>query len=577
MVPVHLEPKALKKDANGNNIQSRYGSNGFIDEYIEERDVFNRLVTKWSTKKDILDPMPPQLKKIVNCVKKFLERAPSAVWWHNANTDKCAMFGGEHFHIIQEKKPFENFGDISEYRSLRQCVQQNAIGGYVKCAKTHDLQNSVNHNCMAPRVFLGTSSVLIGKCLLKRKTPDLDAIVWEEEAETEIEFAGAPVSSSWGKYGTGSTAAIVGESGQRKRKSDFEDDGEDDGHATCSGLVADSPLTLAHAVQGIKKATYSDMKVVVLKHFCAITQSYTREEITLYCQKLPVQDPLRLRWNTLQHQAGVEKHLESIEVQTRCEYLEYSFEQCLLLYSKTYKRILHDRTSYDVRTSLEYFGEWLKGNGINLTQFVTDAMMVLNTEYPKKCCLCLIGPSNGGKTIFTNGLLEICQFVGRVSSVQSATAFNWATCVNSRLILIAEAGFDRGTLEKFKEICGGELPQAEVKYKSPKKVFKAPVLCTTNVEPWRMANEAREACANRMCIYNIAADPELKQITKPLHPMMWSAIATYFGKWRERQSCANVWDLRELDNMVMADIMDEPIPSSGQEIPDEILTCTIDE
>lgn len=153
--------------------------------------------------------------------------------------------------------------------------------------------------------------------------------------------------------------------------------------------------------------------------------------------------------------------------------------------------------------------------GIRPTIFDTAIHALLTKKDSKKNCLCLIGPSNSGKSAFFHGLKQIIswgEIVNHPTFAFEALPGNYAGFWEEPL-LSAELA------EKFKQVAEGMPCQIPVKYRKPQFLPRTPLIITTNHPLWRFCSTEQPMLENRMWIFEFNHSPTnttyLSRIAEP--------------------------------------------------------------
>lgn len=116
---------------------------------------------------------------------------------------------------------------------------------------------------------------------------------------------------------------------------------------------------------------------------------------------------------------------------------------------------------------------------------------------PKKNTICLLGPSNTGKSAFISGLKQ-CVAWGEI--VNGQTFMFEGLCENT-IGIWEEPLCSPEAAEKTKQVLEGMTCSIPVKYKKPFQLPRTPIFITSNHDLWRYCSQEEEAFKNRMWIF----------------------------------------------------------------------------
>lgn len=118
-------------------------------------------------------------------------------------------------------------------------------------------------------------------------------------------------------------------------------------------------------------------------------------------------------------------------------------------------------------------------------------------SHPKKNCICLLGPSNTGKSAFISGLKQ-CVVWGEIVNGQT---FMFEGLCDTVLGFWEEPLCSPEAAEKTKQVLEGMPCSIPVKYKKPFMLPRTPIFITTNHDLWRYCTAEEQAFKNRMWIF----------------------------------------------------------------------------
>ncbi|QMI57781.1 nonstructural protein 1 [Pacific black duck chaphamaparvovirus 1] len=112
----------------------------------------------------------------------------------------------------------------------------------------------------------------------------------------------------------------------------------------------------------------------------------------------------------------------------------------------------------------------------------------------KRNTICLLGPSNSGKTTFIRGFRGLCP-AGEICNGQN---FNFEDIVDRYWAIWDEPLLGPEQADKFKQLAGGEPCVVPVKFKKPAHIPRTPIWINTNHEIWRWCPGEQKMFENRM-------------------------------------------------------------------------------
>lgn len=139
-------------------------------------------------------------------------------------------------------------------------------------------------------------------------------------------------------------------------------------------------------------------------------------------------------------------------------------------------------------------------HGILLTQGISpddfDPIFIrwITKTDPKRNTICVIGPSNTGKTTFIRGLRAVCP----AGEVCNGANFNFEDLVERYWGIWDEPLCGPEQADKFKQIAGGEPCVVPVKFKKPAHLPRIPMWISTNHPIWKWCPQEKTMFENRM-------------------------------------------------------------------------------
>lgn len=593
--PKLFRPECVQYDSRGEVLKSKYRPD---EPWLKGIDLappgsagdqhYNQ-VAKWTSQGDLLNKLSRKERNLVNDIKYLLESFECMVWAHNANSDKCAEFGGPHLHVVISS-PIDRHGKLvnptrkNNVRSLRANLE--AAGGYLRSERVYSLEAIARHLMLEPRLYLGSNSAELGAEAPKYWRRRLESVSSKEPDSEECEYDDivgqlSPsqedwIDCEWGDATTYNSNPDTGDRGwgreppakkskptdrqfrsipasykpsafayarrnepshtqTRTTGGDVDEPTEDAGSDqsdTDQTFRKNAPEQDQYPMdpniaRGKKlleadiKETATDRTTSILRYIIEYVSEYQTDLITRACEDLPPNDTVRIKWAKLQHRPGVKRQIESLCEEYRAKFAVMPFRELCERYNRGHCK----RRSAGLATvseSIKYWFTWCEDQGMDATRIIYEIVAVMEKIYSKYNSFCLIGPSNGGKSLFlTYPLRSLLPFVGDVGAEGNASAFDFMDCVNQRVIFFSECMIDPTHIDKFKKVCGGEEFKVAVKYTGPKEILRSPVIITGNNPPWRMDYSAKTPLENRMFIHQTKPIPDLKNIKTRIHPSMW--------------------------------------------------------
>lgn len=501
-------------------------------------------VAKWTAKMEVMEKLNTTAKQINNSLKSWLTKAEVAMWYHNGNEDDCSLFGGPHLHIITSSGLAANgkrrrLGDIKSIQTLRTKVK--SIKGVFKYEKVRLLPNLIHHFNQAPRKFMGTNC---RELFLKRKetlvagyTPE-EGLKCEPESEEEEEDNVTDEDdgeSAWSKHTTN-------HEGDLKRE-------------------AEESWAEQYELPEKKKAkvkilpTLADDMIDILRHLMLFFNAYTLPD--MWKRVYEVKDPDKmtrnhiLAWKRLATKVSCKTWMKNGFDALSAEWIHKPFKDCIDWYCKNMtddeKKYLNPEISYEI------FKTWTEEQGINMCEFVTNIVDVMDRKLAKINTICLVGDSNSGKTVFlANPLKAILKFVGQVGNRGSNGDFVFMELPNKRLIIMEECVWGPDHTEDLKLLLGGEIFKVNVKFSGLTDVDRTPIIITSNKDPWVLDYSANVPFRNRMKYYKVREIPELVDMKLQLNPKVW----WYLYQLLSYTQPPSVDELQPLDDFNEAQVLD---------------------
>ena len=234
-------------------------------------------------------------------------------------------------------------------------------------------------------------------------------------------------------------------------------------------------------------------------------------------------------WKSLSSRSNIMRHVRTAAEELKIDVMHKPFEELIDDWCRS--NVLQDPEDYEPpKKSYFIFKEWCVHNNIDLCEFITQTMDVMNRKLPKINTMCIIGGSNSGKTVvYANPIAAICRFIGVIGNRGNDSPFLFMECPNTRAIVINEGLFRSAHYEDLKGLMGGEPINAQVKYEGDSTIQRTPVIITGNKDPWVLDESEALPMRNRMFYYKVSPWEELAEV-KYLHPGMWWYLMQHYGE-----------------------------------------------
>lgn len=553
----HLIPKTPKLDERGKPLASKYNTKGFWEEDCPKSEIYRRRITRWGTSADELGKLDRKDKTAINSIKNFLADRPVLWWFHNAQCELDAEFGGPHLHVVTRTGPSMDgtvgvLSNQNKYRTIRKSVDD--AGGHTKAERINNVENVILHCDQPPRVYMGTNCPAFGRIFAiaranrPTKLADLrDCLIKRVDVNIALGIEDGPdTTGDWGECDASDQEradeddewSFEPKSMAKRARAETDDfDLPQQGE----GFLAGRPFPERPLLEGGKqpersaldalghapKLTIYDRSVMVIRTICEFMRVYTFEQLNVEILKLPPEHLIAIRWEQIKYRTNIERQVAAVCTQESARYTLLTVQD---LAREFMKHGGHRNLKYaGILDSMYMIECWCKTNNIPFVDYIGQTISVLNKTSGKKNAIMAHGPSNGGKSIFLhNPIADLCVFVGEVTNIGSSSQFAYQSLVNKRVAAIDEAVFAPEQLEMLKKITGGERTQVEVKFQRPQWLERIPVILTCNNYPWRANAQEAVAFKNRMHIWEIVSDDSLKDLLLQINPAVFDTFSKVY-------------------------------------------------
>lgn len=517
--PTQFIPQHAMYDKEGKPVMNSFNKSQTRTENATMETIYQKKVIKWTTKQEVLNALEPANKAICNSLKAFLGKQLSAIFYHNANEDLCATYGGAHLHICIESEKtaagkYRRLFDIGAYKTLKAKVY--SAGGYMKSQGIKHLDGAIKHFNTKPRIFMGTNNVTYFKVIKQVMAPpvpgenivafseclDTDDIEVEETEDVQREFSGFEDLDKEVIHGA-----------MKRVNSGWEEQ-----DIVSLAPVSKKPLIIAET----EKEKYAK----VTKMLCLRWNAFNIPDMYKAMASVIAIDeekPFITLWNKLALKAYTKSNIDLIRNNTEAEYIYKPF-QCLIN-EYVYRPTPTDEYETAER-SYEYMISWLEEQGIPVNEWVREVFDIMDRKREKINSMCMIGGSNSGKTtMFAMPLRTLARFCGTIGNRGANSDFVYQECVNKRVIGIDECVLQPNLMEDMKLLLGGEIMTVNVKFAGHSIIQRTPCLLTGNKDLWDLDQSQATPFKNRMLYYKVHPIEELVEIRKKMNPKMWWYLA----------------------------------------------------
>ena len=183
--------------------------------------------------------------------------------------------------------------------------------------------------------------------------------------------------------------------------------------------------------------------------------------------------------------------------------------------------IYPDSFFYDVDTSIILFRRILAFNSIDELSFIKSVESVLNKSEMKLNSIWLTGPTNAGKSLVCNSIVESARFFANIMEFDERTAFPLNDAPGKRVLLINEPVIADKRIELIKNMMEGQDVAINVKHKKGISLPRTPLIISSNKDLWHYCPSEKQAILNRCFAFKCNTMSELAECTKKYIP--------YFG------------------------------------------------
>lgn len=161
------------------------------------------------------------------------------------------------------------------------------------------------------------------------------------------------------------------------------------------------------------------------------------------------------------------------------------FSETYMSITKSYNLLIlwiaYEFCGLDVDDMMEYNKEDLNLDiWIQISTFIKKVFLWLQGKFGRKFTLYFIGPTQCGKTMFADLLMDFRLSVGVLKNFNKNTTFPLNSCNNKDVYYLNEPNISPDHLEEWKKLSGGDRHNIDVKYKQGTTQAGSKVLLTGN-------------------------------------------------------------------------------------------------
>jgi hypothetical protein len=181
----------------------------------------------------------------------------------------------------------------------------------------------------------------------------------------------------------------------------------------------------------------------------------------------------------------------------------------------------YDDSYYDVDTSIIWLKKILLFNGINETKFLEDVKAVMDKSLFKINTIWFYGPSNAGKSLIANSIVESARFYCNIMDFDERTSFPLNDAPGKRVILINEPDIGERRIQLVENIMEGQDVAINVKNQRGVTLPRTPLVFCSNKALYHFCMQEATAIMNRCFLYTFGTFDDLIHCKKKLHPLLW--------------------------------------------------------
>lgn len=187
---------------------------------------------------------------------------------------------------------------------------------------------------------------------------------------------------------------------------------------------------------------------------------------------------------------------------------------------------------YDVDMSAMFVAYWCRVQGLVFPNFVERVRRIIDREDPKQNIIYLYGQVNAFKSNILKSIQRSNKWYSTISGLSDKNIrFAFASCVNSRCVLIEECRATDETQDQLKNIMGGDTHSTDVKYEDWTNIDRVPILLASNAPIWSGCSiQTREdfcrAVKVRGFIHKCKTVPNGANFKRGINPSVWKYLQT---------------------------------------------------
>lgn len=181
----------------------------------------------------------------------------------------------------------------------------------------------------------------------------------------------------------------------------------------------------------------------------------------------------------------------------------------------------YDNTYYDLDSSYIWLLKILEFNNIDHDNFFNSIKNVIYKTEMKINSIWFYGPSNAGKSLVANSIVESCRFFANIMDFDERSSFPLNDAPGKRVLLINEPDIGERRIELVKNIMEGQEVAINVKNQRGISLPRTLLIICSNKTLWHFCMSESTAILNRCYKFEFKTMDELLFCKKKLNPLMW--------------------------------------------------------
>lgn len=218
------------------------------------------------------------------------------------------------------------------------------------------------------------------------------------------------------------------------------------------------------------------------------------------------------------------------------EWNNLKFDEIIKLSLNVNLRFSPNKIYYDIDYSCLLIGrlllEQFNDDIMVVDMFLRDLIDIIDRNIPKINTLYIRGPPSSGKSYFTDTFIDLLWSKATIQNFNRYVSFPLDGCTDKRVLLWNEPNIAPDMVDNVLPLLEGMDFNVNQKYKSHSVLKRTPIIMTSNVDPWILAQPIHvQAMAHRMKIYNFVAQPWLKDVKHYCSPLLWTDFLVKDYTW----------------------------------------------